>query len=296
MRDVRWARPNGEDVVLDVAARPLTETDGTFLGTGVTFVDVSDAHRRAAELEDVRRLLQASYQDVQSAMEELETTNEELQSTVEELETTNEELQSTNEELETTNEELRAVNEELYARGVEEHALTAQAEDLNRILDTVMEGMGAGVIVVDADLRVLVWTRTSQELWGLRADEVLGQPLESLDMGMDPARLARHARSLLPMPDRRTGPSGAGKEHVGTQGQSVSELIEAVNRRGRSIRVRLTALPVVLHDGMARVVRTVEGGASGSRGPQREPSSAHDPVQPELGREAGSTADAEGEA
>jgi two-component system CheB/CheR fusion protein len=127
-----------------------------------------------------------------------------------------------------------------------------------------MTGLGAGVIVVDADLRVLVWTSTSQELWGLRADEVIGQPLESLDIGLDPAHLADHARRLLPAarpaPDRpahdRPVPEPGNRPARGAAGGS--EWLQAVNRRGRAITVRVTAQRVVLHGGLSQVILTVE--------------------------------------
>lgn len=268
-RDVPWSLPGGPDIVVDVTATPLTGPDGSLLGVLVSYLDVTATHQLAGELDEVRRRLQDSYDDVQSTTEELETTNEELQSTVEELETTNEELQSTNEQLETTNEELRAVNEELHARGVMQQSLTARAEDLNRILDTVLDGLGAGVIVVDGDLHILAWTRSATELWGLRADEVVGRPLESLDIGMDPAHLVEHARQFLP-------PAASGEAITGgpavTPGEPVrpplpAEWIDAVNRRGRPIQVRLAAQPVRLHGGQARVILTVEAGNPGGAAP-----------------------------
>ena len=70
--------------------------------------------RCSTRWSQTNRQLEAAYEELQSTNEELETTNEELQSTVEELETTNEELQSTNEELETMNEELQSTNDELH--------------------------------------------------------------------------------------------------------------------------------------------------------------------------------------
>ena len=63
--------------------------------------------------------LETALEELQSTNEELETTNEELQSTVEELETTNEELQSTNEEHETSKEEMQSLNEELITVNAE---------------------------------------------------------------------------------------------------------------------------------------------------------------------------------
>ncbi|HEY0831328.1 MAG TPA: CheR family methyltransferase, partial [Candidatus Dormibacteraeota bacterium] len=119
MQGVDIKRPDGAQASFDVHVAPLTDEDGSLVGTAVSFLDVSHLIRLRSDVDRLR-------QELQSGKEELETTSEELQSTVEELETTNEELQSTNEELETLNEELESTNAELESintdlrlRGVE---------------------------------------------------------------------------------------------------------------------------------------------------------------------------------
>ena len=134
----------------------------------------------------------------------METTNEELQSTNEELETTNEELQSGNEELETMNEEMRIRSDELdEARG---------------FLQGVLSSIVAGVVVLDADLRVRSWSRGAEELWGLRAHEVEHQAFFALDFGLPTAALYEIVQEC-----RNTGLRAGPVE------------IAAVNRIGRSI-------------------------------------------------------------
>src|SRR5262249_13268554 len=107
---------------------------------------------------------------LQSTVEELETTNEELQSTNEELETMNEELQSTNEELQTMNDELRQRSDEL--------------NQVNAFLESILTSMRGAVIVVDSELKVLVWNQCAEELLGLREDEVLAKHILGLDIGL----------------------------------------------------------------------------------------------------------------
>ena len=119
--------------------------------------------------------LETAYEELQSANEELETTNEELQSGIEELETTNEELQSANEELETTNEELQSGNEELETMNEEMRIRTAEVDEARGFLEGVLSSVAAGVVVLDADLRVRSWNRGAEDLWGLRAEEVYRQ-------------------------------------------------------------------------------------------------------------------------
>ena len=102
----------------------------------------------------------------------------------------NEELQSTNEELETMNDELRERTDE-----------TLQA---NSFLGSVLSGIEQGVIVVDRTLRVIAWSRRAADLWGLRDDEVEGEHLLNLDIGIPVQRLRdpiRHILAGLPVDD-----------------------------------------------------------------------------------------------
>jgi two-component system, chemotaxis family, CheB/CheR fusion protein len=122
----------------------MFDPTGRGLGASVTFAD-------AARVQELQQQLIRSKQD-------LETTYEELQSTNEELETMNEELQS-------TNEEIQAINLELRERG---EALN----DVNHFLESIMRGLRGAVIVVDQELHVLAWNHRSEDMWGLRADEV----------------------------------------------------------------------------------------------------------------------------
>src|SRR5262249_50901357 len=138
-----------------------------------------------------------AYEELQSTVEELETTNEELQSTNEELETTNEELQSTNEELETMNEELQSTNEELETMNDELRERTDETLHANAFLGSVLSSIHTAVVVVDAAFRIVAWSRRATELWGLRPDEVEGEHLLNLDIGIAVARLRDPIRRAL---------------------------------------------------------------------------------------------------
>jgi two-component system CheB/CheR fusion protein len=224
LRGVERSRPGEEPVLFDIQIVPIFREDGVSLGTTIVFDDVTRYRRLQRELEVTNRQLETAYEELQSANEELETTNEELQSTVEELETTNEELQSTNEELETMNEELQSMNDELHSTNEELRVSTEEVGAVNRFMNGVLGSFRAGVAVVDPDLRVLVWNAAAEDLWGLRQDEVQGRHLLNLDMGLPVSRL----HPLL----RRTV-ADDGDVHDTVE-------VEAVNRRGRPIRVRVT--------------------------------------------------------
>jgi two-component system, chemotaxis family, CheB/CheR fusion protein len=225
---VELGRGDTADIThLEVQISPLTGTDSGLLGVNVIFHDVTPARRLQDDLEHANQQLEAAYEELQSTNEELETTNEELQSTVEELETTNEELQSTNEELETMNEELQSTNDELQSINEQLRISTEQLDHANSFLEAVLTSLQAGVVVVDRDLRVRMWNRHAEDLWGPRADEVIGRHFLNLDIGLPFERL----RPLL---------WGA----LGSDGASGEVSLDAINRRGRSVMVRVGCTPL----------------------------------------------------
>ena len=123
-----------------------------------------------------------------------------------------------NEELQSTNEELEAVNQEARERSVD-------LDDTNAFLAAVLEGIRAGMIVVDRDLQVRAWNNRAQDLWGLRAEEVDGHPLTTLDIGLPVDALMTPIREAL---------------------KDSTEVLEvdATTRRGHAMRCRVTVSPL----------------------------------------------------
>jgi two-component system, chemotaxis family, CheB/CheR fusion protein len=238
--DVSHTR-GSETTHFEVQASPLFAAEGVLLGVTVTFLDVTDARHLQDELEQANRQLETAYEELQSTNEELETTNEELQSTVEELETTNEELQSTNEELETMNEELQSTNDELQTINDELQDRTGDLDRANGFLETILTSLRAGVVVLDPDLHVQVWNQQAQELWGLRPEEAVGQHFLNLDIGLPTELLRPMIRQTL----AETADAG-------------ELVVAAVNRRGRSIDVRVLASPLRSVDTTVGVIMTME--------------------------------------
>ncbi len=227
-KDVRWAPPGGgeEPRSLDVQVSPLADPGETMAGVTVSFVDATVHRALEDDLERSRRELETAYEELQSTVEELETTNEELQSTNEELETTNEELQSTNEELETMNEELQSTNEELETMNEELRDRTDETLRANSFLASVLSGIEQAVVVVDRALRIIAWSRRANELWGLRDDEVEGEHLLNLDIGIPVSRLRDPIREVL-------------------AGGSVEDLVlEGHDRRGKLTRFAISFAPL----------------------------------------------------
>jgi two-component system CheB/CheR fusion protein len=238
--EVEWPTPSGEVAHLEVQVVPLIDEHQALLGASVNFTDVTRSRRYKEELEQANQGLEDAYAELQSTNEELETTNEELQSTVEELETTNEELQSTNEELETMNEEMQATNEELQTINDELGQRTTELNQLNAFLESIWAGLEGAVTVLDADLRVLVWNHGSEELWGVRQEEVQGQHFLNLDIGLPVDQIRPALREAMSDGD---GPR--------------STLVQAVNRRGRAVTCRVTCSPLLDSDKTLRGVIVV---------------------------------------
>ena len=232
VRDVEWQVQPGEALYFDIQISPLLDSTSDILGISLTFTDVTRYKQLRDELEQSNQELELAYEELQSANEELETTNEELQSTNEELETTNEELQSTNEELETMNEELQSTNEELQTVNDELRCRSEELNQSNSFLEAILTSLNGGVVVVNRDLQVQIWNHKSEDLWGLRNFEAVGQNFLNLDIGLPVDQLRLAIRSCLTSNSNEISPG------------ILPVVLPAVNRRGRSIQCRITCMPL----------------------------------------------------
>ena len=229
IRNVEGPSPGTETRWLDVHVVPLLDpVERELLGASISFNDVTVATRLQSELETANQALETAYEELQSTNEELETTNEELQSSVEELETTNEELQSTNEELQTMNEELQSTNEELQAMNDDMRLRSDDLDQANSFLECILTSMRGAVIVVDRELKILVWNPGAEDLWGLREAEVRGKNILGLDIGLPIEPLTLPIRACL----------------GGEEGRVQLE-VEAIDRRGRTISCQISASPLL---------------------------------------------------
>ncbi|HVG21927.1 MAG TPA: CheR family methyltransferase [Blastocatellia bacterium] len=221
-KDVEWAFASGDLHFLDINVMPLITRSGALVGAMASFVDVTRFKRLEEDLRRTKHELETAYEELQSTVEELETTNEELQSTNEELETLNEELQSTNEELETMNEEQQSTNEELEAMNEELRSRTDEINLVNGFLESILCSIRVGVIALDSQMRVQMWNAKCEDLWGLRANEVVGQHFLNLDIALELEPLKQPIRAIL---------SGESNH---------SEIVQkTLNRRGKPIECRI---------------------------------------------------------
>jgi two-component system CheB/CheR fusion protein len=237
-QDVEWQIAGGEAIYLDVQIVPLIDETKMLLGVSINFIDVTHYRRLQERLQASNQELEMAYEELQSSNEELETTNEELQSSNEELETANEELQSTNEELETMNEELHSTNEELQTVNEELQQRTEELNQTNAFLESILTSLKGGVVVIDRNLRVQIWNYKAEDLWGVRAEEALGQHFLNLDIGLPTEQLRQPLRQCF------------ANELDG----SLEVILDAINRRGRSMKCRVTCTPLLGANGQTEAV------------------------------------------
>jgi two-component system CheB/CheR fusion protein len=129
----------------------------------------------------------------------------------------NEELQSTNEEIQTVNAELRQRTDEL--------------NHTNAFLQSVVGSLTSGAVVLNQNLNILMWNYKAEDLWGLREDEVKGQSLLNLEIGLPVDQLRSIIRPCL---------SGdADRKEI---------LLDATNRRGKAFMCRVSCSPLMSHD------------------------------------------------
>ena len=137
-------------------------------------------------------------------------------------------------ELQSTNDELQTINDELQDR-------TGDLDRANGFLETILTSLRAGVVVVDPDLHVQVWNQQAQELWGLRPEEAVGQHFLNLDIGLPTDLLRPMIRQTLAEPT-----------------ETEELVVAAVNRRGRTIDVRVLASPLRSVETTVGVIMTME--------------------------------------
>jgi two-component system CheB/CheR fusion protein len=122
------------------------------------------------------------------------------------------------------------MNDELHYSNQALRERQDEVDRLNQFMTSVLGSLSAGVVVVDSDMTVLAWNSMAEDLWGIRTDEALGAHLMNLDIGLPVEQLRQPIRTQLS--DGATGP------HTVT--------LDAVNRRGRTLQVRITLTS--LHD------------------------------------------------
>lgn len=82
------------------------------------------------------------------------------------------------------NEELQSMNDQLHYGNEELRERQQDVDRLNDFMSSVLSSMDSAVAVIDTDLQILAWNERAVDLWGLRADEAIGEHLMNLDIGL----------------------------------------------------------------------------------------------------------------
>ena len=216
IKDFSYQTQDGSQKYFDLQINPLTQMEQNLMGINITLTDVTRSWELRNQVEQIN-------QQLEQTNEELKTSNIQLQATNEELETTNEEVQSSNEELETINEELQSTNNELQSVNEEVRLRTEEYNRANNFLNAILLSLRGAIVVIDRESKVLAWSAKSEELWGLRTEEVRGNSLFSLDFG-------------LPLDQIRD----AIENCIHRDQDQQDFVVSAVNRRGKTFDCRLS--------------------------------------------------------
>lgn len=115
---------------------------------------------------------------------------------------------------------------------------TLELNDMNSFLETILTTIGLAVAVIDREQHVQVWNDQARELWGLTAEETEDRHFIGLDFGLAVEQLKPQLRRTL-----------------SAQSEREELVIDAVNRRGKSIQCRVSILPLATAN---------DGGVSGA--------------------------------
>jgi two-component system, chemotaxis family, CheB/CheR fusion protein len=112
------------------------------------------------------------------------------------------------------------MNDELRQR-------TFELNDVNAFLESILTTVGLAVAVLDRRQHVQLWNGEARDLWGVTSEEVEGQHLLGLDIGLPVEQLKPLLIACL---------KGAPERQRIT--------LEAVNRRGKQIRCHVSCSPL----------------------------------------------------
>ena len=185
------AHPGSSDGLLLLSFQPLAE-ETPAKPDGESATEAEDDPR----IQELKRDLDYTRENLHATIEELQASNEELKSTNEEMQSTNEELQSTNEELETSQEELQSLNEELVTVNGELQANIEQLAGMQNDMKNLLDNINIGTLFLDDSLSIRRYTRNAVEIYHLVPSDV-GRPLCDVKSHLEDSDLLTAARTTL---------------------------------------------------------------------------------------------------
>jgi two-component system CheB/CheR fusion protein len=190
---------NGGTQTVDLTVQAIAEPKALRGMMMVVFTDVATPpdvtgpitgpRANQARFAALQQDLAQANQELQSTREEMQTFQEEAKSAHEEMQSTNEELQSTNEELTTSKEEMQSMNEELQTLNAElQHKMGGLAQ-LNNDQRNLLDNTDVGILFLDAELRVRLFTAGANRVFKLIPGDV-GRPLTDIASTLEYPQLA----------------------------------------------------------------------------------------------------------
>jgi two-component system, chemotaxis family, CheB/CheR fusion protein len=170
--------------------------EGEALGESALIPAKIDEQASDEQIQQLMQELQFSQSQLRASREEYEGANEELRAANEELQSVNEEYRSTAEELETSKEELQSINEELQTVNSE---LKTKLETVSRAHSDVQNLMAAtdvGILFLDPQLRINRFTPRISKLFNIAAGDE-GRSITDFTHRLDYDDLAGDARKVL---------------------------------------------------------------------------------------------------
>ena len=195
-------RREGRSIAVSIDVRPVESDSGEM--HLVSFIEEPERASRpgavpeieASHLAELERDLEATREELQGAIRDLELSNEEQKAINEEALSVNEEFQSTNEELETSKEELQSLNEELTALNSQLHETVEQQRITANDLQNVLNSAKVATIFLDGKLNIRFFTPAVRSHFSIVATDV-GRPLADLASRSDDKNLLIDAAAVL---------------------------------------------------------------------------------------------------
>jgi two-component system CheB/CheR fusion protein len=181
---------NGCSIRVSITAQPVEcDTGGLLL---VSFVDdLKPELRRARPVETAKDASR-----VPQLERELEATREDLQSVIRDLNVAHEEQKATSEEAVAFNEHFQSTNEELTALNSQLHEMVEQQRTNASDLQSILNSTDVATLFLDADLSIRFFTPAAKSLFNIIASDV-SRPLADLTRRFEDEDLLPDARAVL---------------------------------------------------------------------------------------------------
>jgi two-component system CheB/CheR fusion protein len=104
--------------------------------------------------------------------------------------------------------------------------------ELNSFLEAILTSLRGAVVMLDSDLQIHKWNHRAEDMWGLRAEEVIHRNFLNLDIGLPVEQLKSPVKACLSQ-----------------EAEFLEVTLDSTNRRGKQITVKVTCTQLSQRDG-----------------------------------------------